>query len=206
MENKTKSKIIKESLLLFSKKGYSATSVQDIANAVGIKAPSLYNHFKSKQMIFDEIVLLMKEKFSKVAIGTIIPTGDITSQSKEYAFGGVELLKNTAHTLFHYYLTDEYASLFAKMLSFEKHNNIDVDIIYKSIYIIEPIMYQKRIFDELIKLDCFIKVDSEIAAYHFFSPIFLLLNEYENFPEKENEAFSIIDKHIDQFCKIYERR
>ena len=49
----TREKIIYESLNLFSAKGFDAISVRDIANAVGIKASSIYNHFKSKYEIFD---------------------------------------------------------------------------------------------------------------------------------------------------------
>jgi len=52
----TKQRILEKSLELFSTKGYDAVSVGEIAKAVGIKAPSLYNHFPSKQAIFDAIV------------------------------------------------------------------------------------------------------------------------------------------------------
>ncbi|MCI6007618.1 MAG: TetR family transcriptional regulator, partial [Ruminococcus sp.] len=37
----TKQKILNEALTLFSEKGYSSVYVGDIADAVGIKAPSL---------------------------------------------------------------------------------------------------------------------------------------------------------------------
>ena len=53
---KTKEKILKEALFLFSDRGFHAVSVRDIAKAVGIKESSLYNHFKNKQDIFDSIV------------------------------------------------------------------------------------------------------------------------------------------------------
>ena len=52
----TKQKILDKSLELFSARGYDAVSVGEIAAAVGIKAPSLYNHFPSKQAIFDALV------------------------------------------------------------------------------------------------------------------------------------------------------
>lgn len=52
----TKQRILEKSLELFSAKGYDAVSVGEIAKAVGIKAPSLYNHFPSKQAIFDAIL------------------------------------------------------------------------------------------------------------------------------------------------------
>ena len=52
----TKQRILEKSLELFSTKGYDAVSVGEIAKAVGIKALSLYNHFPSKQAIFDAIL------------------------------------------------------------------------------------------------------------------------------------------------------
>lgn len=52
----TRQKILAKALELFSVHGYDAVSVGQIAAAVGIKAPSLYNHFPSKCAIFDAIV------------------------------------------------------------------------------------------------------------------------------------------------------
>ena len=41
----TKEKILETALTLFAKNGYDGTSVEQIAQDVGIKAPSLYKHF-----------------------------------------------------------------------------------------------------------------------------------------------------------------
>ena len=48
----TKDKILNAMTDLFSDKGY-ATSMSDVAGEVGIKVPSIYNHFSGK----DEIIL-----------------------------------------------------------------------------------------------------------------------------------------------------
>lgn len=40
---------------LFAEKGYDTVSVRDIAKAAGIKAASIYNHFKSKDEILETI-------------------------------------------------------------------------------------------------------------------------------------------------------
>ena len=51
----TREKIIKAAIILFSDIGYSKVSVRDIAKKVGIKAASLYSHFRSKQEILHSL-------------------------------------------------------------------------------------------------------------------------------------------------------
>ncbi|SIS48789.1 TetR/AcrR family transcriptional regulator [Salimicrobium flavidum] len=48
----TRDKIIQVSIELFANTGFQNTSLKDIATGVGIKKPSLYNHFESKEDIF----------------------------------------------------------------------------------------------------------------------------------------------------------
>lgn len=52
----TKDRILDEALTLFSENGYDGTSVEQIAEKVGIKAPSLYKHFKGKEDILNAII------------------------------------------------------------------------------------------------------------------------------------------------------
>lgn len=53
----TKETIKSKSARLFRKKGYKATTMRDIADDVGIKAASIYNHYKGKQEILTELLL-----------------------------------------------------------------------------------------------------------------------------------------------------
>ena len=61
----TKQKILDKALALFSSRGYDAFSVGEIAQAVGIKAPSLYNYFPSKQAIFDALVESVAAQYTR---------------------------------------------------------------------------------------------------------------------------------------------
>lgn len=58
----TKMRILDEALALFAEKGYGNVYVGQIAEAVGIKAPSLYKHYKSKKDIFNAILDEMKKR------------------------------------------------------------------------------------------------------------------------------------------------
>jgi len=54
----TRDRILEEAAKLFTEKGYEATSVQDIAQALGLSKAALYHHFGSKEEILYEISLL----------------------------------------------------------------------------------------------------------------------------------------------------
>ena len=72
----TKEKITEEALTLFAEKGYKGTSVKNIADAVGIQDASLYNHFRSKQEIFDSIVELISKHISDLSQTLGVPQYD----------------------------------------------------------------------------------------------------------------------------------
>lgn len=54
--NKTKRKIFETSMNLFAKKGYEATSIEEITSIVGVAKGTLYYHFSSKDEIFNFLV------------------------------------------------------------------------------------------------------------------------------------------------------
>jgi hypothetical protein len=59
-----KTEIINVAAKLFKEKGYSAVTMRDIAQAMDIKAASLYNHIKSKQEILVLIIIVIAEEFT----------------------------------------------------------------------------------------------------------------------------------------------
>lgn len=54
--NKTKRKIFETSMELFAKKGYEATSIEEITATVGVAKGTLYYHFSTKEEIFNFLV------------------------------------------------------------------------------------------------------------------------------------------------------
>jgi AcrR family transcriptional regulator len=67
--------ILEAALRLFARQGYAATTVRQIADAIGVTSPALYAHFASKQEIYAE---LMRQGGPPVASAVIdaLDTGD----------------------------------------------------------------------------------------------------------------------------------
>jgi len=65
MKVNRKKEIIHTAAQLFKEKGYNAVSMRDLAQKLGIKAASLYNHIASKQEILGIIVLEVAEHFTE---------------------------------------------------------------------------------------------------------------------------------------------
>ncbi len=199
----TKEKIIKEALVLFSIKGYSDVYVSDIAKAVGIKAPSLYKHFKSKKEIFEAIIDKLKSSYmEQTAILNINGTNaeldsDIYSNITEASL--VEIGKG----LFLYFLHDEYMQLFRKMLTLEQFHSNELSELYTANYFDNPLKYQENLFLLLISNGRLKNEKAEIMALQFYSPIYTLLTLCDRHPEREKEALIMLENHIKQFNRIY---
>ena len=58
----TRERILEESSKLFAEKGYSATSIEEIANCAGITKSVIYYHFKNKE---DILQTLIQEAFAE---------------------------------------------------------------------------------------------------------------------------------------------
>jgi len=73
----TRSRIIAEATRLFSEKGYSATSMREVAEAVGITKPALYYHFSSKEVLYQETIREHMNHYRSVILQTIEEQGSL---------------------------------------------------------------------------------------------------------------------------------
>jgi AcrR family transcriptional regulator len=59
----TKQRVRQSAQKLFRERGYAAVGMRELASEVGIQAPSLYNHYKSKDDLLREICFDMAQQF-----------------------------------------------------------------------------------------------------------------------------------------------
>ena len=61
----TSEQILDAAETLFAEKGYNTTSLGEIAQEVGIRAPSLYNHFRNKEALYVAVLERLLKVFAK---------------------------------------------------------------------------------------------------------------------------------------------
>ncbi|WP_276496548.1 TetR/AcrR family transcriptional regulator [Pontibacter litorisediminis] len=82
---------------LFKTKGYSATSMRDLANALGIEAASIYSHIKSKEEILQRVCFRMAQEFFEAIDAAEAAEGPATARLKRAIAAHVQVLtQNTA--------------------------------------------------------------------------------------------------------------
>ena len=72
---RTRQAILDAALELFAQKGYFGASLRDVAAAVGVRESAIYNYFKSKDALFEALILedqhTRLERLSSIAEGPI---------------------------------------------------------------------------------------------------------------------------------------
>lgn len=78
----TRERILLTAIRMFGAVGFESTSMRDLASAVGIKAPGIYNHFASKEEILNAAVEWAMNDFSEYVIGPDDPKGQPADRLK----------------------------------------------------------------------------------------------------------------------------
>lgn len=195
----TKEKILDIALTLFSTQGYDAVSIRDISKQVGIKESSIYNHFVNKQAIFDGILELcqnhMMSHYKDLNLDQTLK-GDFEIYDKI----SLDVLTNIALEHFSFYVSDSIMFRYRRLLTIEQYRNPAIALIYRDLFINQPIQFQSRLFQFLIDRKALGSDDTESMAYDFYAPIFLMICRYDDLNE---EAQRVLRKHIQHFVEKY---
>ncbi len=116
----TRQKILDKALELFAAKGYDSVSVGEIAQAVGIKAPSLYNHFPGKQAIFDAIIEATAAQYEADTDRIDIHVQDVGQDIPAFTEITEDALFEKVRQIFSYSLHNETISRFRRMMTIEQ--------------------------------------------------------------------------------------
>lgn len=200
----TKGQILDAALELFSKKGFEATSIAEIADAVGLKKASLYSHFTSKQDILDSLTQIAISEYESNSIMSSSRWDDpeFTKGKENLNF---EDVKKVIKEHFEYVIHDPDISRMRKLLIIEQFQNEELRKFQSKQSYEDVIRYNTGLLKFLIKNGNLRDDNTEIMAAQFSWPISMWINLCDREPWREEEATALLDKHIDQFFRIYKK-
>lgn len=199
----TKQDILIAALKLFSAKGYEATSISQIAEAVGIRKASLYSHFSGKQDILDSLLSDILDKYEKRSIFSRADWSD-SSFTKDMHNMTREDVTQLVLGHVQYILHDPYISSGRRLLTIEQFQNPQMAEMQTKQSYSDILQYFTALMRFLTSKGMLADEDPEIMAAQLCFPVSVWINLCDREPEREAEVMNLIRRHIQQFFRIYQ--
>ena len=199
----TRQKILDKALELFAAKGYDSVSVGEIAQAVGIKAPSLYNHFPGKQAIFDAIVEATAAQYEADTDRIDIHVQDVGQDIPAFTEITEGALFEKVRQIFSYSLHNETISRFRRMMTIEQFRSPELSRLYTERYITRVVCYHAGLFESLIAAGEIRHENPQTLALLYVSPVITLLGICDREPEQEAACLEKLRAHVGLFFRTF---
>ena len=194
----TKQDILEASLELFSVQGFEATSISQIASAVGIRKASLYSHFESKQAILDA---LMKDVLDQYAEHSIFAQADWNGEGAPTPEATEQIILGQMRYILH----DPHICRARKMLAVEQFRNPELAKLQTRQNYTDVLAYFTALVERLIRSDVLAGEDPGIMAAQLCLPISAWISLCDREPERESEVMELVRRHIAQFFRVYRK-
>ena len=198
----TKQGILEVSLDLFSVQGFEATSISQIASAVGIRKASLYSHFESKQAILDALVKDVLEQYAEHSIFAKADWDQYDDTEDKPALtpdAAAQMILGQVRYILH----DPHISRARKMLAIEQFQNPELAKLQTKQNYSDVMHYFTGLVKYLIRHDVLTEDDPAIMAAQLCLPVSTWINLCDREPDREAEVMELISRHIQQFFKVY---
>ena len=197
----TKQAILEAALELFSVQGFEATSISQITNAVGIRKASLYSHFENKQAILDALVQEVLEQYEEHSLFARAGWEKDAGSLPQTADDAVQMIQGQIRFILH----DPTVSRARKMLVIEQFQNRSLAKLQTKQNYSDVLGYFTGLIKCLIQKGVLAEDDPEIMAAQFCLPISVWINLCDRELEREKEVMELVERHIRQFFRRYQR-
>ncbi len=197
----TKYEILDAALTLFSIGGYEATSISQIAGAVGIRKASLYSHFVSKQDILDTLIETIQKQYEEHSMFAQMDWNN-TDYTQDNVIVEQVVQMITGHI--RYILHDPQISRARKFLTIEQFRNEQLSQLQTKQNYLNIMNYFTGFIRFLIQNEKLMDDEPEIMAAQFCLPISVWINLCDREPEREKEITELIEKHVRKFFQMYQ--
>ena len=190
----TKEKILDAALTLFAENGYDGTSVEQIATEVGIKAPSLYKHYKGKEDILNALIDSAEVRYEEM-FGSEKNTGKVPQSSEEFI---QVTMKRIAFTI-----KDPVIRKTRMLLVQEQFRNERIAEVTTRHQLDGIQRMFAKIIEGMMDKGMVKKDDPSLLAIELTAPAVLWIAQADRQPQYEGEVMENIEKHMRHFCDVY---
>ncbi|MHB8064513.1 MAG: TetR/AcrR family transcriptional regulator [Ruminiclostridium sp.] len=202
VENKisTKQKIFETAIELFSKKGCNGVSMREIAKETGIKESSIYNHYKSKAEMIDNIFDFFASSIknyrpSEAELNNMMNYMTPEDLFKQLLISYGRVLNGKLDSIARIIYSEQFRNEKAKKLMLE---NI----------LMEPATYINKLLNMMLEKKMLKQVDTSLLADEYNYSLVALSFEYAHAVNNGEDAAPIIKKmfnHIEFICSYLKR-
>lgn len=201
----TKEKIQMTALRLFAKNGYEAVSVSQIAGELGMTKGALYKHYKNKRAVFDSIFervcQLDMERFKKAGF----LEKDFAKMPHSFSIISVQSLKSYMESQFYYWIEDEIACNFRRLLTLEQYRSPEMTNLYQKVFASGPVRFIEDLFREMMQQGTFKNGNPKQMAVEFFAPFYLLVSvsDAASGKDEREKIKTLYLEHLERFIEKY---
>ncbi|MCR4658337.1 MAG: TetR/AcrR family transcriptional regulator [Lachnospiraceae bacterium] len=190
----TKEKILDAALTLFAENGYDGTSVEQIAGIVGIKAPSLYKHYKGKEDILNALIDSAEARY-EVMFGSEKNIGKVPQNREEFIKVTMERISFT--------MRDPIIRKTRMLLVQEQFRNERISEATTRHQLDGIVGMYEKIIRTMMEAGLVKEDDPGMLAMELAAPVVVMVAKVDRQPECEKEILETIEKHIRHFCDEY---
>lgn len=168
---------------LFVERGYGSVSMQQIADAAGLRKASLYHHFKSKEVLFVDVTVAEMDRVLSEVANMLPEDGTIAEYLEQLALANYEQLAHgdlfrLVRELFQHVPESEYVGVYQRLREMED--------------------FFAGIFARAMERGEFEEVDPHYAGRMFFHMMMTLANDPHDFhlkpPPPPEEAAKLVTR------------
>lgn len=192
----TREKILAVSIDLFARNGYTDVSMRDIADAVGVKASSLYKHYESKEAILNQIFGVFRDKLNE----TVYPGGEPGEKMSPIS---PEIFLKESFARFRTIMWNPEIVKIARIITMEQQRNQAVREFFIRELIEKPNRLLKQAFNTMLESNLIAPMDTGVLAEEYNAYIVSLYFEQNFLSEELN--LDEIDRKMKQHNDFYTR-
>ena len=137
----TNEKILTAALSLFATKGYSETTMRDLADMVGVVPGAIYKHYPGKYEVYQGVLIEMEKHEQRFWDRVNVPGGSPETNPEGYRNLSLEDIEGFLRDMLHFWTSEAFPSAFRRMLTCRQYSSEEMSKTYQHYFGTGPVVY-----------------------------------------------------------------